>query len=465
MLDKDIMAIDEEMCIEISKDKMFGIVSFICEKNGGEKLNLDKMKETLEQKGIVAGIDDSALEELSRDRLYHYKYIIAKGVKPTDGMNARVELKFDVTELKEFKPALKEDGTVDFKNLNIVRNVKAGEVLAVKVPSKDGQDGYNILGQVLRAKRGKDIRMPRGKNTKMLEDNLTLVSTIDGKLEYDNYNVYINSVYVLNQDVDNSIGNIDFVGDVIINGSVHSGFTIKAAGNVEVRGNVEDDIIEAGGNVILTYGMQGTSTGKIIAGGNVITKFLQNVEVEAGGDVVTEAILHSNVVAGNSIHSNSGKGTIVGGSVAAGDFIEAKSIGSSMGTVTKIQLGVSAMVYKEYKELGEKVKKSKDNLTKIEQGIKFLMERQQKGSLDPVRKEMLNKFMASKQPIMDMYDELVHKHNILGNKLNNVQDGVVKVYNTIYPGVKIEIGNLAKYIDDPYRRCTIRKIGADIIVS
>ena len=465
MLDAKIVPMDEEMGVEISRDKMLCEVSFMPETNGGSKLSLEKIREIISSNGVVAGLDNDMIENISKQRQYNHKYIIARGVQQIDGEDARVELMFDSKELNEFKPTVKEDGTVDFRDLNTVKNVKAGDILAIKIPPKQGIDGYNVTGQDVKARKPKEVRIPRGKNTKMLDDNITLVACIDGKLEYDDHNVYINSVYTLNNDVDNSIGNIDFIGDVIINGNVNSGFTIKAGGNVEVRGSVEDSVIEAGGNVIVTYGMQGTSRSRIIAKGNVMTKFLQNVEVEAGGSIITEAILHSNVIAGNSIKSDTGKGTIVGGNVAAANIIEANSIGSTMGTITRIQLGIPAIVYREYKELGEKVKILKGNIIKIDQGIRFLMEKQRGEKLDSNKKYMLEKFLKSRQPLHDEYEELVHKHNLVGIKLNNVKDGMVKVSNIIYPGVKIEIGSLSKYIDDPYRRCIIRKSEGDIVIN
>ena len=41
----------------------------------------------------------------------------------------------------------------------------------------------------------------------------------------------------------------------------------------------------------------GMGKGKLQAGGNIIAKFLENVEASAGGYVQTESILHSNVSA------------------------------------------------------------------------------------------------------------------------------------------------------------------------
>ncbi|MDF2877757.1 MAG: hypothetical protein K0S30_853, partial [Clostridia bacterium] len=405
------------------------------------------------------------LNEITKNRRYEYKYIIAKGVQPQDGEDAVLNLNFSTEEIKNFKPKQKQDGTVDFKDLHAVHNVKKGDLLAKKNPATEGIEGYNVLGQKIKAKRGKDARMPKGKNTEILEDGLTLVSSVDGKLEYDGHNIYINTVYTLNGDLDSSIGNIDFLGSVVINGSVKSGYTIKAEGSVEVKGSVEDAVIIAGGDILLSYGIQGTDSGQLVSEGNVVAKFIQNAVVAARKDIITEAIIHSHVSAGGSIKAESGKGTIVGGSAAATNMILAKSIGSPMGTVTTVQIGVLPSIYKKHKDIENNLSKNKENLNKIEQSIKFLLTKSKQIRLDTQKQVMLQKLNDSRMPLVDAIEKLKKEYAELSDMLRDAQDGIIKAADTVYPGVKVIIGNSTKYIDDTQIHCTIRKIDGDIYIG
>ncbi len=457
--------IREVVNVELSKDKMLGVIWFNEAKNGGSNLSEHEIREAISSKGITMGINEELLNELAKERRYEYKYIIAQGKPPIDGQDGSIKLAFDAQSLKEFKPRVNDDGTVNLRDLSAVRNVQKGDLLATRIPATLGEDGYNVNGQVLRGKKGKEARMPKGRNTAILEDGVSLVADIDGKLEYDDHNVYINSVYTLQGDLDSGIGNIDFVGSVVITGSIHTGFTVKAGGSVEVRGSVDDAIIMAGGDVYLSYGMQGTGKGKIIARGNVIAKFLQNVHVEAGGDVIAEAILHSNVSAGRNIKTEIGKGTIVGGSVSATDLISARSIGSPMGTVTAVQIGVSPSVYQEHRLLAEEVKQKAENLNKVDQSIKFLFSKSQNRQLDSEKQAMLQKLNAARQPLVTEYEEVKARYEMLGKRLSEVKDGLIKASDAVYPGVKVEIGSLIKYIDDKIVRCTIRKHEGDIYIG
>ena len=458
-------AIKEGIHVEVSQDKMLGVISFTEPENGGKKLTFDEIKAAIKDKGIVKGIEEVYLEEVFKNHTYGYKYIIAKGKAPVNGENGRIKFAFDVEALKQLKPKVNEDGTVDLKDLSAVKNVKAGDHLATKILGTPGEEGFNVQGKVIRAKKGKEARMPKGRNTKILEDGVTLVADIDGKLEYDDYNIYINSVYNIYGDLDSSIGNVDFIGSVVVHGSIHSGFSIKAGGSVEVRGPVEDAVIIAGEDIFLDYGIQGTEKSKLVARGNVVAKFIQNACVEAGGSVVTEAILHSTVTAGDSIRTEIGKGTIVGGKVAATNLVLAKSIGSPMGTTTAIQIGVSPNIYVEHRGLIEELKVKRESLNKIDQGILFLMNKMKSGGLTSQQKTMLQKLNLTRQPVLEEYEEVKHRLEKVGEILNNVEDGMIKCSDTIYPGVKITCGNLIKYIDETYVRVVIRKFEGDIHIG
>ena len=457
--------VKEEICIELSRDKMLGVLSFIPPENGGRHVTLEEVRVAMKNKGVTKGILEEDLKEIVEKHEYNHKYIIAKGKAPIDGKDGRIELAFNPVELKELKPKINPDGSVDLKDLGSVKNVKVGDVLARKILATPGEEGFNVQGQVVKAKKGREPRIPKGRNTKILEDGLTLVADIDGKLEYDEHNIYINSVYTVFGDLDSSVGNIDFVGSVVIHGSVQSGLTIKAGGSVEVRGPVDHAVITAGTDIILGYGIQGTEKTKLVAKGNIIAKFIQNAYVEAGGSVITEAILHSTVTAGDSIKVELGKGTIVGGSVAATNLILAKSIGSPMGTVTALQIGVSPNIYKEYKALAEEVKIKKENLNKIDQSIRFLLAKSRQEALTAQQRNMLQRFDITRQSVAEIYEEVKNRYQKLGEVVGSVKEGLIKCSGNVYPGVKITFGHLIKYIDEYYTGISIRKLDGDIHIS
>lgn len=457
--------VHEIVNVEMTPDKMLGIIWFSAPKNGGRTLSYEEVLQAIKLKGIVAGIHEADIREIVGQKNYNYKYVIAKGQAPQNGTDAKIDLKFDPEGLNKLRPRMNDDGTVDFKNLEGMKNVKKNEVLATKTPATEGIDGLNILGQKIKAKKGKDCRLPQGKNTKILEDGLTLVATEDGKLEYIDGKVSVSTILIIPGDVDSGTGNIDFLGSVVINGTVHSGFKIQAKGSVEVRGPVEGATIIADGDIILSYGVQGTEESRLEAGGNIVAKFIQNAFIQAEGDIITEGIWHSTVNAGGVVKVDMGKGCIIGGNISATNVVSARNIGSPMGALTDIQIGIQPCVYSEYKELTSALVKEQDELENIEKEIVYLKTRNIGVGSEEFRKTKLDRLMQQRKILMEQIEIDKKRYKNLTDRVSSVKEGVVEVYDKIYPGSKIVIGNTTKNIDRIQTKCKFEKKGEDISID
>lgn len=455
----------EQIKVEVTADSMLGVISFTPPTSGGVMLSREAVWQAIFKSGIVEGVDQEKIEEIIDNHCYHHKYVIARGKEPIPGKEGGIKLHFDPEALKQLKPKINPNGTVNLKELNIVRNVTKGEILATKLTASPGEDGYTVFGKVLKAKRGKEASMPRGKNTQLLEEEGFLVAAIDGKLIYEKQQIAVDKVYRVMGDVDSHIGNIDFLGDVIVEGSVGSGFTITSGGSVEVMGIVENVTIIAKKDIVLKGGIQGNQKSKLIAGGSIIAKFIQHTKAQAGGSVITEMMIQSHVVAEESVYVEGGKGTIVGGSISARHCIKGQSMGSSLGVITHLMIGVSPDAYQRYKEISSELRESRSKLNKIEQDRKFLINKEKAGTLDQHKQETLWALYHTKQQLEERIHELKESYESMGRQLNKEQEGKIKFSEALYPGVKVVYGNLAYYVDHVYHKGTIKRIGDEIIIE
>jgi uncharacterized protein (DUF342 family) len=114
----------------------------------------------------------------------------------------------------------------------------------------------DVLGQPIFPKPGKDMPMPLGKN--VYADGNRIRAAIAGQLQLVNNKLHVSPVIEIKGDVDLSTGNVEFVGNVVVRGSVQSGFTVKADGNVEIFGSVSGGTVE-GANIVIRMGIQGCS--------------------------------------------------------------------------------------------------------------------------------------------------------------------------------------------------------------
>lgn len=453
---------NEVVNVEMTPDRMIGVISFVPPDMGGRILSYEEVYQAIQDRGIVSGIKEADIRELIQNKKYNYKYIIATGQPSINGEDAKIIFNFDPKGLNKLRPRQNDDGTVDFKNLEGMKNVKKGELLATKAPATEGTDGYNILGRVLKGRKGKDIRLPQGKNTVISADGLKLFASEEGRLLYEDGKVSVSTTMLVRGDVDSSIGNIDFLGNVVITGIVHSGFRVQAKGSVEVRGPVEGATIIAGGDIILSYGVQGNEESKLDAGGSIIAKFIQNATVNAVKDIVTEGILHSSVSAGGIVNVTNGKGSIIGGNISATNVVSAKNIGSPMGALTDIQIGLKPCVYSEYKELIGVIAKQQEELASIEKEIIYLKTKNLDAGSEEFKRSKINKLIYARKTLMQQIEDNKRRYNQLAEQVNNSTEGVVEVYDKIYPGSKITMGSISKSIDTTLSRCVIAKDGQDI---
>ena len=78
--------------------------------------------------------------------------------------------------------------------------------------------------------------------------------SINGQVVLKNNKISIEPIYIVPGDVSLETGNIVFLGSVIVQGSVHDNFVVKAAGNIDIKGTVQKAFIEAEGDIFLRQG-------------------------------------------------------------------------------------------------------------------------------------------------------------------------------------------------------------------
>ena len=262
----------------------------------------------------------------------------AEGTKAHDGADAHVVYNFkgqrEAVTLKE------RDGRVDFKDISRVENVVAGQLLARKVPAEPGQPGQTVTGKLIPAEKGKDCELSVGKNVKLSEDGLSALAEINGQVLLLGGKINVEPIYTISGDVDLRTGNVLFLGTVVVRGNVEDGFSVKAAGNIEVFGSVGKCGLDAEGDIVVHQGIAAKTEGKVRCGKSLYSKFIEHAHVDAGENVVvTDGIVHSYVDANKMILCQGKRAQIVGGRLRASEEINSKILGSVAGTETLLEVG------------------------------------------------------------------------------------------------------------------------------
>lgn len=425
------MAAAKEPQVRIDDDDMR---AFLCiqEELKDDYDNEAVIYQFLKEKGVNYGIIEENLKELLEKQLYNHEIVIAQGLQPENGVDGYYEYKFNLDFSK--KPKIRPDGTVDYWSIKMVETVEEGQVIAIYHKAYQGQDGMNVKGKIVLAKRGRDQVPLRGKGFERSEDGSIYTALINGKIEMMNGRITILPVYEINGDVDLSVGNIDFRGDVIIHGGVCTGVNIKATGTVTIDGIVEGAQIEAGKDVVLRSGVMGASRASITSRGNITAKFFEYTKVHANGSIQADVFLNCKVSCGGSIILDGKKASIVGGDVWAIERISVHTLGSDGEVKTKVRIGNDATVVRRIGILKSKIEVEEENLRKIEEGLKILGDVKN----DPRRTELLRVKIRDSALLSDDTAELEK----LENQVERAKGGNIAVKGKVYPGVSVEMDDL-----------------------
>lgn len=459
---QDEVKIDASLAVGISPDKMMASI-IISPPDGGRMLTQEEIIKEINESGVVFGINLETINSLCRNPVFNKQIQIAEGIAPTNGTNGKLIYHFETH--RDAKPTIMEDGRVNFRELNIIENVKRGQVLVTTTLPTPGKPGRNVLGLDIPALDGKPAALPRGKHVEITEDGQALTASIDGMVNYIDGKVNVFSLYEVQADVDNSTGNINFIGNVLIHGNVLSGFTVEAGGTVEVWGVVEGATIRAGGSIILRTGMQGLGKGLLVSERDIVAKYIEHSNIQAKGDIRAEAIMHSNVKCGNRLELSGKKGLLVGGTAKVGKEVIVKVIGSPMSTLTEIEVGVDPALRDRYKAAKEEIKNAESDKKKAEQVIELLRKLQQVSKLPPDKQDMLDKSIRTRDHYITRLAELKEEVANLEEVLEEESNGKIVAQSMIYPGTKVAIGSCMMNVRETLQYCTLYRDGADIRVG
>jgi hypothetical protein len=460
----DNQQLDSYLRIQTSADKLSAFITFsrITDEFACTANDLERF---VRSKGVVHGLRSDVLDQISRNPLAYCREqtIIAQGLNPGPGRDGMIRFVFDL-ETEERRPAESENGKVDLKQVNQLKNVKRGQLIAELVEPTAGPAGQTVTGEEIPPKFGKRAHFKIGKNVVPSGDGAALYAAIDGLITLtDKSKINVFPVYEVNGDVDYRVGNIDFVGTVVIRGNVLSGFRVKASGDIRVIGGVEGAELESEGSIEITGGIMAGNKGYVRAHSNVRSSFIQDGNVIAGGDVhVSQSIMHSHVKAGQSVVCSGSKGLIVGGITQAGETIMARTVGNGMSTATALEAGVNPQLRDELLELRGSIRTSIDSLDKTEKALVILDQMAAAGQLSPDRLAMRVKLSATKRQTVAVIDEAKERILEIEKQLEGSGRARIDVGGIVFGGVKIVIGRYTKFVKDSAQRVSFQLMEGDI---
>lgn len=457
-------AFHETMEMEISADKMLVFCRFYPASEGGDWMSEKEIVTQMQQNKIKFGIDQEAILKFLQNREYNKEFVLAKGKPPRQGKDAKIEYFFN-TSLNT-KPKKNPDGTVDYHDLNTVSMVQAGQKLAHLIQPDRGEDGMDVLGNTIKPRAVKELKLEFGNHITLSEDRTEITSDVTGHATLTAGKVFVSDVLEIPADVDTSTGDINYDGAVLIKGNVKSGFKVVANGDVVVEGVVEGARITSKGQIVIKQGIHGMNKGVLEARGNILCKFIENAVVHSGGYIETEGIMHSKVSAFSEIHVHGRKSLVTGGVIRAGVLLDTEVLGSEMGTVTQVEVGVDPEKKAHYVQLQKNLVEKKKNIDTMKPILTNFSEKISAGVQLPQDKlEYVQKLAQAFKTEQMEWKAVKEELEALHAEITAGSDARVKVSKNVYPGVAITISDVSLTVKESRGFCQFVREGGEVVVK
>jgi len=375
---------------------------------------------------------------------------IAKGIRPELGKDARIAWHADT---KVRAGTLREDRTIDLRERNIVTAVAQGGLVAEKIKATKGKSGTNLFGEEIEATDGRDVPFKSGKGIVVddKEDRVRYFAAHNGNVSMRQGVLSVAKVFNISGDVDYATGNVHVKTDLLIGGTVKTGFTVRAEGNVQINGMVEGGAtVEAQGNIIVKNGILGLET-TVVSYGDVKAQFIQDAEVFAHGNVIISSYIYNSTVraAGTIVVKQGGGGKggkVIGGMLVASGGMEMSIVGSPTNRSTVLALQASIDQRKKIDKISEEYNEKKGIILKIMRTLELdsvdpLAIRAKLEQAAPAKKELVTKLLIN-------LSSLIKQKNILEKEKKEIEDAVkealgkatIRISREFYQGNTVQIG-------------------------
>lgn len=431
-----------------------------------EKPEASDILDALSAKNVVYGISQDTISKICDDPVFGREYEVAEGKKVKEGVTGEYEFFFNSNFSKQ--PKELPDGSVDYISVKVIETVAKGDKIAVYRPAIQGEDGMNVLGKTLIAKKVRDLPPISGKGFTRSEDGNTYIADIAGKIEKPNgeNKITISPVYEVNETVGIEIGDIEFAGDVIIHAGVTNGVKVQAKGNITIDGLVENCTITAFGDIVLLKGVKGSERTVINAKGNITAEYIEYSEITAGGDITADVIFKSEVKCDGLINLAGKRKSIVGGRISAVEGMRVGNVGNEFGVITEVNVGVSAdrrqtllIQEKKVEALETHLNSVIDGLNKLDKILK--QQNDPKAKQDPRKVQLLRAKFHEEAVLMDETVKLSDMRNLL----ERGRRAKVFAEKKVYSGSTICVNGAKLIIKDTMEQVEFRFLKGKVIVD
>lgn len=418
----------------------------------GADITMEDIEDAMRKEHVKFGVDYELLESIVEEKLYNTVFVIAKGVPAKDGKDGSVTYKYE--QVKKLIPKRLEDGSVDYRDLGLVVNIEKGATICEIVNETDGEAGTDVYGLPIVPRKGKAPYIPQGINTELTSDGTKLFALESGNLLFQNNKYIVETTFTITSDVCTATGNVNFMGDIVIRGSVFEGFEVNAGKSIVVNGMVNGAVLTAGGDIAVKNGVVGSNL--MSKSGNVNVGFGENTAIKCKGNLTTTSLINCTVEIEGNLECTRTPGVIIGGEISVLGAFNCGTLGHKNYIPTVVSIGAVTSLAIEKTKLEETITTINEYINKINMSLDFLQEKKRKGlKLDAAKEEFISSAIRIK--VQKTLEKKPLRQRIIEIEeiMSRSDSLIIKANRTIYPNVKINMNSFTLTTTQEYGHCSV----------
>ncbi len=427
--------------IAVSDDEMQVLADFWPPIGSGNPLVKDQIEDLLAQEGVTVGIKWDLIEEtiskVNSEQARIKNLLIAAGERPVREVAEYLKVEKD---LFPERPVPNTDTqTIDHRNVSPWRIIHEKEIIAHLIPARAGKPGKTVRGTNIPFTTKEVIQFKAGKNTQ--PEGEEVIALCEGRIAISQDEFWIDEVLELKNGVDYRTGNIDFPGDVILDGEVQDGFTIHSGASVICNTTLDATQVKTAKDLRVSGGIVGKQDGIVRVGGEIEAKFISRCNIQSRRRLcISDSIYNSTIYTLDKVLLGD-KGKIIGGQVHAINGVETHQIGKATSSPTSIFCGTDYIAERKLNLVNQKSAELEEKLKTMERDLR----RNQTEALKDSREKLVKESTA-----MDNI-----KKKLIGLLDKNV-DARIVVHGKIFPGTHVEICRVAMDIKETLTAVSIK---------
>ncbi len=401
----------------ISEDKMTASLILESGKGAGNQLSINLLKNELNALQLPeSSYSNHKLEEAirtARRTSSQIQYTICKGRVPV----APKSYQFD------WHVAFNRENTVVVQKDSCILEITFLE---------NGQSGIDVFGNTVNIDTTTVLEPPQHNDSIRVYktgNTTAFIAVSTGELSKEDNYLKITTSKIVKSKISDEKENINFGGNLTIQGSIGGYRSVKSEGTLTITGDVGVALIHSKDALTMVGGISGEHRGTLWAKKTITAAFAEGARLLAGDDIRIEEYCFRCIIKTNGTFSLTGNpGSFVGGIAHTARGIDVKNLGDYKKVRTIVSFGQDYLIKDRIEMYEKEIQQNNTEISRIDAELK-------NGNLSQEKKQDLH---TQKAHLLKRNHTFSLRTFALKENFETHIPSEVRIRGTVYPGVILE---------------------------